>query len=63
MAEIWLGGARVAERNYNRHPEKGDIIELAVGGDPPRDFVVERKAVYYDRQGGMTERIYVAPAP
>jgi hypothetical protein len=62
MSEIWLNGAAVAQQNFNRHPEKGDIIELDVNG-PYEDYVVERKAVFYDRQGGMTERIFVVAAP
>jgi len=63
MSEIWLNGAMVAQQNYpNRHPDKGDIIELSLDG-PYEEFVVERKAVFYDRQGGMTERIFVVLSP
>lgn len=62
MAEIWLNGANVAQQTYsNRHPEKGDIIEVQVSGQC-RDYVVEKKLVHYDRQGAMTERLYVTPA-
>lgn len=56
--EIWLAGEVVAERNFGRAPEVGDLVEIEVGGDVA-DYVVTRRAVYYDRQGGMTGRLFV----
>jgi len=60
MAEIWLGKARVGSADYDRAPDPGDIVELEVNGKYG-DYSVERRAVYYDRNGGKTLRLYVAP--
>jgi hypothetical protein len=60
MAEIWCAGKKVADQDYGRHPEAGDLLELAIGGRTG-EYEVERKAVFYSRQGKMTERIFVKP--
>lgn len=56
--EIWWGGEVVAERDFGRSPEVGDILQLELDGDTD-DYVVTRKLVFYDTEGGMTGRLYV----
>lgn len=56
--EIWWGGEAVAERDFGRSPEVGDILRLEVAGATD-DYEVTRKAVFYDLQGGMTGRLFV----
>jgi len=58
MAEIWYDGGRIAERAFDRHPEVGDILELQLNGEFD-EYIVKRKAVFYDRNGQMVERIIV----
>jgi hypothetical protein len=56
--EIWCGGDVVAERDFGRSPEVGDILQLVVAGET-EEYVVTRKAVFYDNEGEMTGRLYV----